>query len=308
MTSPVFSAEEIQQFLDWGFVKASAVFPSEIAADCRRALDEKSQQGISVLNPDTWPKRVGLTEIYHESDGYPWSHVFTSRLNNAVDELCGKGRWDSFGCGWWVISFPSPSPSASFELEGHWHIDGSDFVHFPHSKEVGLVLIMLFSDILPNGGGTAVACGSHKVISKLIIQSGEKGMTSKEVASKVHMDKDFEVVGLTGQSGDVVFMHPHLLHARSKNNGPFAPSAIRYICHPTIPLKQPMRFTQPVEELSLVEQSILNEAAANDLEIVGSEDCERTMQTNDVSQDIMMDMESSLGIQSFGSSRQRRRR
>ena len=304
MTSPIFNAEEMEQFLDWGFVKASGVFPRHIAVECRRMIDEQlKNQMISLADHNTWPKRIGLTNIFYENEGYPWNQVFTERLRDAVDMLCGKGRWDSFGCGWWVISFPSSTSSSDFEVEGHWHIDGSSFVHFPHSKEIGLVLIMLFSDILPNGGGTAVACGSHKAISRLIIESGTRGMTSKEVVSQVPMD--FEVVELSGQCGDVILMHPHLLHARSRNNGPMEASAIRYICHPTIALKQPMNFDQPVQDMSLVERSIWDEAREHHLDLVRYEDC-MTCNPSDDSVD-RMDVESSMGIKCFGSRKRPRR-
>jgi hypothetical protein len=32
----------------------------------------------------------------------PWAGVFTRRLKRAVDQLCGEGAWEPFGCGWCV--------------------------------------------------------------------------------------------------------------------------------------------------------------------------------------------------------------
>eukprot|EP00607_Mallomonas_marina_P004987 CAMPEP_0182441054 /NCGR_PEP_ID=MMETSP1167-20130531/86673_1 /TAXON_ID=2988 /ORGANISM="Mallomonas Sp, Strain CCMP3275" /LENGTH=143 /DNA_ID=CAMNT_0024635193 /DNA_START=560 /DNA_END=991 /DNA_ORIENTATION=- len=48
---------------------------------------------------------------------------------------------------------------------------------------------------------------------------------------------------ITGEAGDVVFMHPHLLHARSSNLGAHGKHSIRYMCHPTVVLKNDMDYS-----------------------------------------------------------------
>ena len=49
------------------------------------------------------------------------------------------------------------------------------------SREVGLVPIFLLSDILPQGGGTALLRGSHKKIAEILWnQSGTTGLTGEE--------------------------------------------------------------------------------------------------------------------------------
>ena len=303
MSVPVLSEEDIQQFIDWGFVSLPQAFPSSIAEECRRIIDQQlSCHKVFIDDPSSWPKRLGLTDVFVESDGFPWNQVFTPRLRHAVDELCGKNRWDMFGCGWWVVSFPSSSPSMDFEVEGHWHIDGNSYIHFPHSKEIGLVMIMLFSDILPNGGGTSVACGSHNEVSRLIIKSGIHGVYSKDIVPQIPFE--FEVVELTGYSGDVILMHPHLLHARSKNNGLLGSSSIRYICHPAVPLKQPMSFSKPLAEMSVVEKCIYDVAKTHELHLVTPEECHRAPENQSVS--LPLEMEQVLGISNFGKNKRYR--
>ena len=52
----------------------------------------------------------------------------------------------------------------------NWHVDGDFFIHFLDSGEQGLLLIPLFSDILPGGGGTMICPeGIKKIANHLVI-------------------------------------------------------------------------------------------------------------------------------------------
>ena len=48
---------------------------------------------------------------------------------------------------------------------------------------------------------------------------------------------DFNIIELTGEAGDVILLHPFLLHARSKNLAPMSEHGVRFLCHPSIPLR-----------------------------------------------------------------------
>ena len=86
---------------------------------------------------------------------------------------------------------------------------------------------MYFSDVLENGGGTAVAEGSHLTAASILASSGLNGMTSKELTDAVLNSGDsFPVVELTGSAGDIILLHPLLLHARSTNLSPVRKCAI----------------------------------------------------------------------------------
>ena len=52
-----------------------------------------------------------------------------------------------------------------------------------------------------------------------------------------HAGVDFDITELTGEAGDVILLHPFLLHARSKNLAPLLESGVRFLCHPAVPLK-----------------------------------------------------------------------
>ena len=46
-------------------------------------------------------------------------------------------------------------------VDGHWHVDGHGYRHFPHSPEIGLIPIFIFNDMGPQDGGTVLSRGSH---------------------------------------------------------------------------------------------------------------------------------------------------
>ena len=145
-----------------------------------------------------------------------------------------------------------------WRVDGAYHIDGHDFIHYPFSKEIGLVAIMLFSDIPNCGGGTAIAEGSHLIASKLLIQAGNEGMSSKDLTKAVLQEKaDFNIIELTGKAGDVILLHPLLLHARSTNLNVVSEHGVRFMCHPTIGLKDYLSYQKPFSEMTVLEKSMV---------------------------------------------------
>ena len=193
--------------------------------------------------------------------------MFTPRLRCAVDELCGSGTWIDFGCGWWVITF-SEICSPPWSVDGHWHVDGSWHTHYPYSKEVGLVPVMLFSDINPEGGGTAVACGSHNLVTDILIECGLRGCNGPDIG-KIALERGFdhlEVEEITGQAGDVVLMHFHLLHARSTNLGQYGIKSIRYMCHPSVVLTSHLNFNIAVSSMPPVMRAVVKTEESHGLD------------------------------------------
>ena len=56
------------------------------------------------------------------------------------------------------------------ELDG-WHNDGDFFVHFLDSPEQALLVIPLWSEIVPKGGGTVINTDGIKHIAKFMVTS-----------------------------------------------------------------------------------------------------------------------------------------
>jgi hypothetical protein len=238
-------------FVKYGYVKVAQAFSPETACACRELLWKKLEalHQISRGSPAGWPKKIPISEIYEESSGDPWKSVFTSKLDDAITALSGRNgtEREKFGCGWWMITFPEEKDDKTWEVDGKWHIDGHYFKHYPYSPEIGLLLIMFFSDVQADGGGTALAEGSHLVAADILAQRGLKGMMSKDLTQAViDSGETFNIVECTGKAGDVVILHPFLMHGRSSNIGAKGDAdRVRFMCHPAVPLKKPLKFTSP---------------------------------------------------------------
>lgn len=59
-----------------------------------------------------------------------------------------------------MITFPGfEAETSAWKVDGNWHIDGFVHRHYPYSSDIGLIPVIYFSDVHPDGGGTAVAEG-----------------------------------------------------------------------------------------------------------------------------------------------------
>jgi hypothetical protein len=262
----MLSAQDIADFNNYGYIYLNNVFTKEIAKECRDIIwDHLGKTGIMMDDPQTWPRRQSIGEIFSAAEG-PWCQVINGQLVNVIDEVLGVGRWESFGCGWWTISFPGTHTGWDDDCwgrDGSWHIDGSGYTRYLCSKEVGAVPLMLFSDIKQNQGGTLLACGSHKLIIDALHSADAYGLSNHEIKAIIEENiNQFEIQEITGDAGDIVLMHPFLVHARSKNMGLYGDlAAIRVLCHPVIPLKETMNLNS--DELTYLENSIVENLKLN---------------------------------------------
>ena len=120
-----------------------------------------------------------------------------------------------------------------------WHKDGDFFRHFLDSPEQGLLGIVIWSDIEPQSGGTFAAGDSVGPIARHLANHPD-GLLPVEAGfgDLIHQCSDF--VEFTGRAGDVVLLHPYILHAASSN-----PSGRpRFITNPNVTLAEPMSFNR----------------------------------------------------------------
>jgi len=72
-----------------------------------------------------------------------------------------------------IPNFGNPEWSADEELDyrtmDNWHNDGDWFVHYLDSPEQALLVIPLFSDIKPKGGGTAICTDGIGLVAKMLV-------------------------------------------------------------------------------------------------------------------------------------------
>ncbi|MES4792449.1 MAG: hypothetical protein C4321_05200, partial [Chloroflexota bacterium] len=242
----------------------------------------------------TWTEpMVHIKEAYSEP---VFQACNTERLADVVEDLVGRGRWRSRGqpgnWGWWPVNFALGADQPWDVPTSGWHYDGQHFRHFVDAPDQGLLLLCVFSEVQPQGGGTLVAEGSHWLTARVLAQHPD-GMEHQEVLrlipqthpwlaelmgrvppanssesrrerfmERTHHDPDgtaLRVVETTARPGDVFLCHPFLYHAPSQNHR----REPRFMCNRTTPLKERMQLNRPDGDYSPVEISIRMALAAS---------------------------------------------
>jgi len=252
---PMLTEEQIEHFLQHGHIVIHDCFSREFADNWTTTAFRRL--GYSPDDPSTWEK-----EIIHmpATQRVPMDEIAPKAWQAACELLGGVERVQP--CTWgdsMIVNFHKgadqpwqpPSPAT-----GGWHKDGDFFRHFLDSPEQGLLTIVIWSDIEPRGGGTFAAGDSVAPIARLLAAHPEglppQGAPEATFGSLIHQCHDF--VELSGRVGDVVLIHPYLLHASSQNHSGKA----RFITNPPISLKEPMQFNREnPADFSPVERAIL---------------------------------------------------
>jgi hypothetical protein len=248
----ILSDYDIEHFIDLGHVRVKECFSREVA----REWSDRAFVRLGYDREDraTWKE----SRIHMPCSSEVRMEEFSPKLWRAVCELLGGENrvqpsfiWDSF-----VVNLCDGSdrvwepPSAS--VLG-WHKDGDSFRHFLDSPEEALLPIIIWTDIVPRGGGTFIACDSIGVVARLLAEHPEGVLPEEFNFDRVTRQcKDF--LEISGDAGDVVLMHPFMLHASSQNHS----MTPRIITNPPIQLKEPMNFNrEDRNEYSPVERAVL---------------------------------------------------
>jgi hypothetical protein len=242
----MLNRSEIDHFIERGWVALRRAFPLAVASEiCARIW---SEMGLHPEKPEQWSQP--FVHIRRNFQGQPFNQAFTPRVISAFDALMGAGRWKrNFVLGWWPILFPGFAKGPWRPPTDGWHVDGSFFHHRLYSAEQGLLPIFLFSNVEPGDGGTALAEGSHTITANILAEAEPRGVAMDELSRRVlaHPRALKCVIEAHGNAGDVILIHPFLLHASSANTG----RQVRIACNPCFSMLQPMdlsdRAASPVE-------------------------------------------------------------
>jgi hypothetical protein len=217
-----------------------------IAADAANAMREciwraLEARGVNRNEPATWPEQWawGFQSLSRRNT---FDAVGSTRVRALLDTLL-DGDWQEAGrWGQPLVTFPSTD---AWKLTaGAWHFD------FPARRSrrepVGLRLLTMLSPVARHGGGTLVVLGSHRLVESLVAndlagdgrsqrvrellksrhawirdlwsKSDDRTRTRRLMEEGIEIDGVWlRVVELTGEPGDVYFMHPWTLHAPSIN-------------------------------------------------------------------------------------------
>ncbi len=180
--------DQIQQFIEEGFVRLDKAFPRDLADEGRAILWRHT--GCDPDDPTTWTKPVVWLGDHDEE---PFRRaVNTPRLHAAFDQLVGKGRWEPrHSLGTFPVRFPSQEDTG----DTGWHVDASfagedsdsnDFLSWRvnvNSRGRALLLLFLFSDVGEKDAPTRIRVGSHLEVAKMLEPAGEAGMTVEGAGS-----------------------------------------------------------------------------------------------------------------------------
>lgn len=197
--------------------------------------------------------------------------------SSKIDSLSSVSTWkDSF-----IVNLGTPEKHNKLvkpqELD-NWHVDGDFFVHYLDSPEQALLVIPLWTDIVPGGGGTMICPGAIKHVAAHLYNNPEgvsPRMTprrenpefTQEVGLKWYTDlaktmPDEAFVEVTGVVGDVYLLHPLMMHSASNN----MLRKVRVITNPPVSVKDPFVFDREDGNYSAVEKKTLQALGKDRLE------------------------------------------
>ncbi|EXJ64739.1 hypothetical protein A1O7_01077 [Cladophialophora yegresii CBS 114405] len=258
--------EQVESFMKHGYLRIPGCFTREVAEEWTKNVWVRL--GFDPKDPETWTtERTNMPS--HEEVAIK---DFAPKAYDAICELIGGEDRITEPSKVWKDSFiVNLGTKEHFGQEAHpkeltgWHVDGDFFVHFLDSPEQGLLVIPLFTDILPNGGGTWVCSDGPEKIGKYLYEHPEgvlPRMTPVGGGPKNYEDgleyyntlvqscAESSFHEMTGSVGDVILLHPLMLHSASKN-GRRLP---RIITNPPVSLVEPFNFDREDEsQYSLVE-------------------------------------------------------
>ncbi|MCJ1310642.1 hypothetical protein MMC25_004307 [Agyrium rufum] len=259
--------EQVDHFMRHGFVRLEECFTPEKAAKFTGTVWKRL--GMDPNDKSTWTEeRINMPTHNKEH-----CSTFAPKAWAAMCELLGgedrvepeSANWNdglivNFGTPEWEGRWPHPSDLTN------WHVDGDFFVHYLDSREQGLLVIPLFTDIVEHAGGTMICSDAIPHMAKHLYEHPEgvsprmvpRGQEPKFDGLGFYFDivkKCSEFHEMTGNTGDVVLMHPLMVHSASKNSL----RRHRMITNPPVSLKQPFNFDRDdPKDYSLVELKTLD--------------------------------------------------
>ncbi|KAK3109415.1 hypothetical protein LTR53_017359 [Teratosphaeriaceae sp. CCFEE 6253] len=271
---PALTDEQKQFWLEHGYIKLTNCFTRETSEAFSSPV--WARLGADPNDKSTWPAKERMNMPGHTvvscKDFAPKAWAATCELVGGEEKIAD---WTKDWSDKFIPNFGKPEYTEWLDYRDmdNWHNDGDWFVHYLDSPEQALLVIPLFSDIKPKGGGTAICTDGIGLVAKMLyehtaglypsLRSREDPDLSKDHANrrKIWNDwvadptltRDESFCEATGEVGDVYLLHPFMLHSASRN----LRRGIRIITNPPVSLKEPFQYDG--REPSLVEQKTLRD-------------------------------------------------
>lgn len=237
--------DTIEHFGVHGWMRVRAAFSLDEAAAMRRAVWRAlADVGIRTDDPATWTKERP-EHLQHVKDDPSFQAVGSPRLLEAIDAALGRQAYE-LPKHWGACFLAFPSTDAWTVPAGGWHIDANYLSAL--SPPAGVRTHALFGDVTPRAGGTLIVSGSHRLVHKYFKDHSPpigtrgavfrkllrghpyigdlhtEGTADERIArfmarAEEHDGIPLQVVENTGTAGDVILLHPLVLHVATSNNG-----------------------------------------------------------------------------------------
>lgn len=232
-------------FADSGVIRIDGAFPAESAA----AMSDLVWQtlgwnfGFDRRDPHSWGE-FRKRPVADAGSAPVFEDLLTDRLARVIDDVLGEGAW-TWPSTWgdFLITFPNAA-EWSLPHDG-WHQDWDFSVDCDPVRWVKAFAFL--NEVRPGGGGTLVVTGSHRLVGRYgsgraldaqgRVMKGsdrlyEECRYLRDLATagdhterrRRFMEQETEVDGvglrvveLTGSPGDVILIHPWLVHAVAPN-------------------------------------------------------------------------------------------
>jgi hypothetical protein len=164
--------EEQKAFwMEHGFIKIPKCFSREESDKWTASF--WTRIGADPNDKSTWPTE----KINMPGHSIVPAKDFAPKAWAAMCELVGGEEKTTEWCrNWkdgWIPNFGKPGTSENDTLDyrtlDNWHNDGDWFVHFLDSPEQALLVIPLFSDIKPKGGGTVICTDGIRLVAERLV-------------------------------------------------------------------------------------------------------------------------------------------
>jgi hypothetical protein len=197
------------------------------------------KHGMRPDDPETWtvPRPSGISPLIPRN---AFAAMASPTVCNGLDALLGSDWTRPARWGVTLVSFPERTHTWDVPHE-QWHLDSPAAPEGPNLARV----FVLLAPMEAQGGNTLVVTGSHHLFQRLAAKAGRvlpsaeanrrlraqqpwfaslssphdtNGRIDRFMRNATSVDGvDVRVVEMTGEPGDVYFMHPFLLHAPSPN-------------------------------------------------------------------------------------------
>jgi hypothetical protein len=236
-------------FDERGYLRVSGAFSAEAAAAMRDVVwDALERNGIMRDDPKTWNNETP-SHLQSLKGVDAFKSIGSERTLAAIDDIIGAGRWKlPADWGAYFLLFPTRRPwTVPWNA---WHLD-HDYTASVSPVD-GLKVHSMFGDVAPRAGGMTIVAGSHHLVARHFADHPPPaGAKAAQVRKQLMRSCDYlrelgtdpgegdadariarfvdtvevvdgarlQVVELTATAGDVILIHPLVLHARPTNAG-----------------------------------------------------------------------------------------